>query len=71
MTSWEYRKAVFGELAALGAAGWRVVPVPPLVTMTQTALGGIQAGDPVYLMEREAVPFGITLPLLAADSAAQ
>ena len=52
MPAYEYRRATWLEVCRLGPRGWRLVPVPPLVEMKQV-LGQMQAGEPLYVMERE------------------
>lgn len=55
MTAFEYRRATWEEVCALGPQGWRLVAVPPIVEMRQT-LGQMQAGEPLYVVEREGKP---------------
>jgi hypothetical protein len=55
--AWEYRRATWDEVCELGPAGWRLVPVPPIVEMKQV-FGQVQAGEPMYAMEREAMAAG-------------
>jgi hypothetical protein len=54
VTAFEYRHATWGEVCELGPQGWRLVAIPPIVEMRQTALGQVQGGEPQYVMEREA-----------------
>jgi hypothetical protein len=56
---YEYRHATWDEVVALGPQGWRLVPVPPIVEMRQTLGQMVQAGEPLYVMERQA---GVTVP---------
>lgn len=50
--AFEYRRATWDEVCQLGPQGWRIVPVPPIVEMRQV-LGQMQAGEPLYVIERE------------------
>ena len=55
MPAYEYRHATWEEVCQLGPQGWRLVAVPPVVEVKQV-LGQMQPGEPLYAMEREAVP---------------
>ena len=50
--AYEYRRATWAEVCDLGPKGWRMVAVPPIVEM-KAVLGQMQAGEPLYAMERE------------------
>jgi hypothetical protein len=50
--TYEYRHATWAEVCDLGPQGWRLVAIPPIVEMKQL-LGQMQAGEPLYAMERE------------------
>lgn len=52
VTPYEYRRATWAEVCDLGPKGWRMVAVPPIIEMKQV-LGQMQAGEPLYAMERE------------------
>jgi hypothetical protein len=52
--AWEYRRATWAEVCDLGPLGWRLVPIPPIQEM-KNLLGQMQAGEPMYAMEREAL----------------
>jgi hypothetical protein len=49
---WEYRRATWDEVCELGPQGWRLVCVPP-VQEVKNVLGQMQAGEPLFTMERE------------------
>ena len=57
MPAYEYRRATWPEVCDLGPQGWRLVAVPPIMEMKQV-LGQMQAGEPLYAMEREVAPGG-------------
>ena len=69
MSGFEYRRVTWAEVCELGPQGWRLVAVPPIMEM-RNVLGQMQAGEPLYAMEREApapvrasmTPLSITLP---------
>jgi hypothetical protein len=58
VTAFEYRHATWEQVCELGPQGWRLVAIPPIVEMRQTALGQVQGGEPQYVMERQA---GVTV----------
>ena len=59
MPGFEYRRATWPEVCELGPQGWRLVPVPPIVEMRQV-LGQMQAGEPLYVVERQVAAVPVT-----------
>lgn len=55
MTAFEYRRATWEEVCALGPQGWRLVAVPPIAEV-KNVLGQQQMGEPLYAMERKGEP---------------
>lgn len=55
MTAYEYRRATWEEVCALGPQGWRLVAVPPIAEV-KNVLGQQQMGEPLYAVERELSP---------------
>jgi hypothetical protein len=53
VTAYEYRRATWAEVCELGPLGWRLLSVPP-VQEVKNVLGQMQAGEPLYAIEREA-----------------
>ena len=49
----EYHRATWDEVCALGPQGWRLVAVPPIAEM-RNVLGQPQMGEPLYALERQA-----------------
>lgn len=64
VSGFEYRRATWDEVVQLGAQGWRMVPIPPIVEMRPGALlNQMQQSEPLYTMERElAAGAGTVLP---------
>lgn len=49
----EYRRATWDEVQALGPQGWRLVAIPPIQEV-RNVLGAAQASEPMFTMERDA-----------------